>query len=139
MSDIVEFLRARLDEDEAVARAAIIPAHDGPNAYKPHPELAEWLYDGDEVEYVQTPEMLAHKYPDRLYVTADSEGLVPAVNGDVGPHIARHDPARVLREVEAKRVALDWYLNDDDTVMSATVHAIAAIYADHPDYDAAWA
>ena len=109
--DIVEFLRARLDEDEAVARAAVIPAHNKPGAYKPHPELAEWFYDGDEVEYVQTPEMLAHKYPDRLYVTMDREGLGPSVEADVANHIARHDPARVLREVEAKRRIVDLHAN----------------------------
>src|SRR5690606_937807 len=38
--------------------------------------------------------------------TADGEGLVPAVDGDVGPHIARHDPARALREIEAKRAVM---------------------------------
>ena len=91
--DIVEFLRARLDEDEAVARAAVIPAHNKPGAYKPHPELAEWFYDGDEVEYVQTPEMRAHKYADRYYVTMDSEGLSPSVEGNTATHIARHDAA----------------------------------------------
>src|SRR5690606_16638086 len=105
--DIVEFLRARLDEDEAVARECVIPAQEGTYVYKPHPELAEWFYDGDEVEYVQTPEMRAHKYPDRYCVTVDSEGLTPSVEGDIATHIARHDPARVLREVEAKRRVVD--------------------------------
>ncbi len=54
------------------------------------------------------------------------------------PHIARHGPARVLAECEAKRVAVDWYLNDDDTVMGPTVRALAAVYADHPDFQEAW-
>ena len=142
--DIVRFLNDRIDEDEAVARAAIIPAHDGPNAYKPHPELAEF-YDGDEVEYVQTPEMLAHKYPDRLYVTADSEGLVPAVDGDVGPHIARHDPARALREVEAKRrnigrhpEILSICQSDGEAFPCRTHEALVDIYADHEDFQSEW-
>lgn len=48
------------------------------------------------------------------------------------------DPARVLAECEAKRVAVDWYLNDDATVMEATIRALAAVYADHPDYREEW-
>lgn len=154
MSDIVKFLRARLDGDEAAALAAVIPAHEGPNAYKPHPALAEWSYDGGEVEYVQTPEMLAHKYPDTIYVTCDSEGLSPSVDDSVGPHIARHDPARVLREVEAKRRILytcdtatrmwlharteeyaDGVADPGDTIL----RALASVYADHPDFDGSWA
>ena len=46
---------------------------------------------------------------------------------------------RILRECAAKRVAVDYYLNDDDTIMAATVTAMAAIYADHPDYRSEWA
>ena len=34
-------------------------------------------------------------------------------------HIARHDPARVLREVEAKRVRLALYLDAKDTLATA--------------------
>ena len=98
---LTEFLLARIAEDEAAARACVYPPHDG---YKPHPELSRWFYrEGGEVEYVQTPEMLAHKYPERLYVTCDGEGLTPAVGEVHGEHIARHDPARVLAECEAKR------------------------------------
>ena len=150
--DIVEFLRARLDEDEAVARECVIPAHEGPNAYKPHPELAEWFYDGDEVEYVQTPEMRAHKYPDRYCVTVDSEGLTPSVEGDIATHIARHDPARVLREVEAKRRVVDehggrppYHIDPCDahdanfeTIPCDTLLALASVYAEHPDFDPDW-
>lgn len=45
---------------------------------------------------------------------------------------------RWLAESRAKRVAVEWYENDDAYVMAATVEAMAAIYADHPDYDEAW-
>lgn len=142
---IVEFLEARLAEDEAAANAATIPARDG---YGPHPELSEWQYAGDEVEYVSTPEMLAHKYPQTYYVTMDSEGLTPSVGEQVGPHIARHDPVRVLREVAAKRTIITehcvgsdpcdahdaWY----ESIPCDTVRALAAIYADHPDFDPTW-
>ncbi|MFB7890336.1 DUF6221 family protein [Cellulosimicrobium cellulans] len=146
---LVEFLAARLDEDQVIAQAAVYPAHDG---YKPHPEMAAWKYDQDEeVEYVQTPEMLAHPYPETYYVTCDTEGLTPAVTDDVGPHIARHDPARVLADVEGKRRIVsrcDLILRgraegmfNEGQVTDArdNLRALALPYAGHPDYDRAWA
>jgi hypothetical protein len=55
-------------------------------------------------------------------------------------HIARHDPARVLREVEAKRAILGWA---DSPALPGyergyVIGALAAVYRDHPDYDPAW-
>jgi hypothetical protein len=46
--------------------------------------------------------------------------------------------SRTLALCAAHRVAVQWYLNDDDTVMAPTIEALAAAYADHPDYDEAW-
>lgn len=153
---LIEFIEARLKEDEAVARAAVIPARNKPGAYKPHPELAEWFYDGDEVEYVQTPEMREHKYPDRYYVTMDSEGLTPSVDGDIATHIARHDPARVLNQVNAHRILVEdhsgrhvcednmagtvWDEKTEDIVEDPcrVLRIIGSIYADHPDYRTEW-
>ena len=62
--------------------------------------------------------------------------------------LARHDPARVLREVEAKRRILahaqaaeqdvpDIYAYD--LAADYVLRALAAVYAGHPDYDEAWA
>ena len=66
-------------------------------------------------------------------------------------HFARHDPARVLREVEAKRKRLAEYEavleeidpdEPDDRVLRSTAYAMirydAEVYSDHPDYDTAW-
>lgn len=146
-----EFLLARFAEDEAIARAAVIPAWEG--GQRSQPELAEWTYaDGAEVEYVQTPEMLAEPYPQRLYVTCDGEGLTPAVEESVGPHIARHDPARVLAECEAKRRIVTLHdaalraelANGDasaygaDLMHSDVLRLLALLYADHPDYRDEW-
>jgi len=155
MSNLVEFVRARLDEDEAIARAAVVPAHEGPNAYHPHPELAEWVYREDgEVEYVgstfDVPLQGGRMGKDGpLYVTMDNEGLIPAVDKTVGPHIARHDPARVLREIEAKRALVD---HAERVLLEIThrfhpghrmavhlLHTLASIHADHPDYRSEWA
>lgn len=75
-------------------------------------------------------------------------------------HIARHDPARVLAECEAKRRIVDAYsqakrlrsgdiegltdldharLGGEYVALHAAVVRLAAVYADHPDYDQAWA
>lgn len=76
-------------------------------------------------------------------------------------HVMRHDPARVLREVAAKRkilarhaphrtasggLACDWCSEDtDDRPQLAKVswpcgdvRDIAAIWSDHPGYDPSW-
>jgi hypothetical protein len=60
-------------------------------------------------------------------------------------------PARVLREVEAKRKILNQLMSDLSyrppvpsghrrawAIASLIVEAMAAIYSDHPDYDPAW-
>lgn len=95
------FLTARWDEIEAAAQALVLPEWDG---YRPHPELSRWIHrPGEEVEYEQTPEMLAHPYPDPIRVTNDSEGLSSSVEDDAGDHIAIHDPRYVLDDIAAKR------------------------------------
>jgi len=92
--------------------------------------------------------------------------LLAAVQQPDGSLITLGDPARVLREVEAKRAILaeheDTYCGyiydhpdglmcvrcadaDRDGVPYAerpwpcqTLRAVAAVYSDHPDYDEAW-
>jgi hypothetical protein len=66
-------------------------------------------------------------------------------------HIARHDPARVLTESEAKRRIVDVHAPDHlepDICATCASHAegypcrtllfLALPYADHPDYDESW-
>ena len=97
---LVEFLKARLNEDEQAAKA--------------------WLPFGN-------PDAAARE------------------------HIARHDPARVLAEVEAKRRILDEYEQatgqyathsqvsaGEEIGLRFALKAIGLPYADHPDYDPAW-
>lgn len=74
MSDIVAFLNARLEEDQAAIEA---------------PE--SWT-EGDE-----------HRGLRRVEVDESFEWVVASTLSWRGSHIARHDPARVLREVKAKR------------------------------------
>lgn len=124
--DLVEFLNARLDEDEVTAKLAA--REGGP----------EWtgtdsgIYVGD-----------VSRYPDPIV-----SGKYDYLEDWYFDHIARHDPARVLTEVAAKRLLVEfWSLAfqkpedfpgyDFDKVRSAgrwTIRKLAAVYTDHPDY-----
>jgi hypothetical protein len=91
MDDLVGWLRAQLDEDERVARATIRPDRAG-----------AWIFVRDESEG-----------PSGVMVSSwaiEFDDIAPALTDRgtlMGPstmrHIARHDPARVLAEVDAKR------------------------------------
>lgn len=70
---------------------------------------------------------------------------VDAGDGDNAEHIARHDPARVLREADAKLVVLDEldlavhgqprpYVD----VLLFVIRQMGLAYADHPDYHEGW-
>lgn len=141
VSDLVEFLRARIDEDEAKARGATSPGSWTIGNVE-EPFFADVRYmpaDGDPPWAGGAP----------LWVTSDSCGS-PACSLADAEHIARHDPARVLREAEAKRQLIERYEenikvrpNDEHHVGIAVgllfaLYLAAQAYADHPDYDPAW-
>ncbi|NUS76695.1 MAG: hypothetical protein HOV70_10910 [Streptomyces sp.] len=128
MDDLVQFLRDRLAEDKQSAEQAA--AEYG----------ADWRYDGDH-GYV-----VARRESDM--VATGSQDYLDPFHGD---HIARHDPARVLREVEAKRRTVDLlapivadesyqgpdYYGGVDACEKA-LFLLALPYADHPDYQETW-
>ena len=79
MSDLVAFLNARLDEDEATAKASVMP---------------EWMIsESGEFGYIVAA----------VGTETTGESIADAWQEDVAVHIARHDPARVLRRVKATR------------------------------------
>ena len=63
-------------------------------------------------------------------------------------YVARHDPARVLAECEAKRRIVEQWRNrynenpwlDDDETLDArdALRALASVYVDHPDCRDEW-
>jgi hypothetical protein len=64
-----------------------------------------------------------------------------------GGHIVRHDPARVLREVEAKRALLAAatsyspeleYGDNGEWAFDLAVRLLASVWSDHPDYLPEW-
>ena len=131
MSDLVAFLNARTDEDEA---GALLAAREG----------GTWKQQ-DPVRY---PGHITSLGGTVVY----DEG---APDENQAAHIARHDPARVLREVAAKRNILaryqDCLVRQEDPDYPAGVAReqareyedfvlpnLAASYSDHPDYDEDW-
>ena len=123
MTDIVEFLRARLDEDEATARAV------------------EPLGHNFDMGGNRQDEKIA-----AVRISYASEDGYPRSRGDrnATEHLQRHDPARVLREVEAKRHLLECAEDDLDAGgaegnwAEIVIETLAAVYADHPDYRDEW-
>jgi hypothetical protein len=131
---LVGFLRARLAEDEQVARAA---------------DSGPWRVDDPA-------------YPTAIYnrdghpIISGSQwgGEASIFDDPAAPaHIARHDPARVLAEVEAKRRIVHIHSEYDHgcpehdgcdgfTFLSAgpcfTLRLLALPWAGHPDYREEW-
>ncbi|MFF8910178.1 DUF6221 family protein [Streptomyces olivaceoviridis] len=136
MDDLVQWLRAQLDEDERIARAAT------PGPWEQdEPERCDFLRSGDG------------------YVVDCGGSRAPRENAQ---HVARHDPARVLREIDAKRQLLDEHKPDrpkgrpnmerhcltcttaqawDETAREAnclTLQLLALPYEDRPGYREGW-
>jgi hypothetical protein len=136
MTSLPEFLPARIAEDATDARLAMAALPTG-----------EWLisdygtvYAGEEFD----DEGLSCGRNDIAFPLADTE-----------LHIARHDPARVLAECEAKRrivehwnSTVEWaedpgcdspdrYLMVAAGLYEAMRH-LAEVFADHPDYQPEW-
>ena len=125
MDDLIEFLKARIEEDEARARYA-----------SPGPWYANAEFD----------EVLA---VDGITV-ADGFALSGNQLRATIAHIARHDPARTLREVDAKRRTIEIFVRRYKAskpgmaegahfvMLINTLRLLAMPYADHPDYREEW-
>lgn len=117
---IVEFLEARLAEDELTANAAIDGAGDWHVLY-----AYRDVKDGDG-RYV----VLA----DRQYPTVGQAA-----------HIARHSPARILRQCEAARLVIAEFLRldalgevADRSAIEEVLRQLASVHSDHADFDPIW-
>ncbi|MGW3135928.1 DUF6221 family protein [Streptomyces sp. NPDC001139] len=140
MDELVGWLCEQLDEDERIARAA------GHERVAPTPWHGEsWddaVLDGDGL------------------VDANGNGIAVVKGELVRAHIAEWDPARVLREIEAKRQLLDEHQDVNDgwcgTCVDGrwgypthggsspqrypcrTLRLLALPYADRPGYRDEW-
>lgn len=125
---LAAFLLARIAEDEAVASSAGSQSE------------GEWRRGmADE----------------GIWIASAAWYTIVAPDGEMTPeeaqHIARFDPTRVLAECAAKRrivangVRSDRSANDDEWNMGYSdahydgLRILAAVYADHPDFDPSWA
>ena len=139
-ADLIAFLKARLDEIEATAKAATGTAWaweatgDKDNSWAAgHVEGEDGCPLSGEIEHGQG-------------IVID--GVCESINGNLADaaHIARHDPARVLRDVEVKRKLIAEYEDCHNTGNSPdhydgywdAVVRFAAIDRDHPDYQQEW-
>ena len=105
MDDLVAWLRHQIDEDERVARAT---AEGGRWRYEDGDSVGAWtLYDERwNIASMTTYDTESYNYAERLPAFRPPTYIDPDA---VGAHIARHDPARVLAEVAAKRAILNLY------------------------------
>lgn len=155
MTTLIEFLTARLARDEAAAQATLIDV-DGSGDWRPDERpvaLTVDLYRVRDVNARPVVEAVKSLYGDEgpaepLYVDGEA----------VAAHVARHDPARVLREVAAKRAILEladeasgldmqvdheFRVGERDTkeepyVGDLILRQLAQAYSDHPEFDPEW-
>lgn len=148
MTNILEFLNARLDDDERIAvEATGANWHwDTTDATDSDDDQGPWLVSDKLCEYTESHTGLTKTYPEKVlstWVTGAWGGL--NVDDTDKDHMARHDPARVLRDVAAKRAVIDALMEIPDgkdaglRVLGKTIPAMAAVYSDHPDYQKEWA
>jgi len=162
---LVAFLRARLDEDEQMAREAakhcgalIAGAASKEHLWRPPYDGSAWASDADHV-YAVDPR------PDQPRAEIADFGYSAFM---LTPHIQNHSPARVLAEVDAKRRIVQQYEDSmtrskalreraaDGTedeyqkaqrlnqsvqllVLHGIVKLLALPYRDHPNYRPEWA
>jgi hypothetical protein len=136
--ELAAFVRARLDEDEATALAALV----GPWHVDRHPTQGLRIMDVAGLVVTWTP---------GFYERGDRDAS----------YIARYDPARALRSIAAKRAVLarhrprplgQWPVcancrpvdpeYPDDTTSARwpcpDLRDLASIWSDHPDYRPEW-
>jgi hypothetical protein len=155
VSGLANFLRARLDEDESAARIISAGGYEGqiwrtdpPGQVNASPLASGWAINA---ALGLDPEHCNHWVPVVAYEYEIGESRETAERYDSGPvalvndgrrevhHIIRHDPDRVLRDVEAKRGILAEYespglgLSDG---LRVAVELLAGAWSDHPDYQA---
>jgi Ser-tRNA(Ala) deacylase AlaX len=120
VNELLDFLRAQLDEDEQIAREGI-PFGTG-----------QWQAEDSGLIRDSEGGCVVHDDGEQDRATAE--------------HIARHDPARVLAEVDAKRRILDrWEASQDDNLppealiaLDEVVKVLALPHADRPGYRESW-
>lgn len=133
MVDLVQWLTARLDTDEQIAREATEgPWRNAPTAR--HHATASGR--SEEAVFGSPPDVGAVV----VAITGEAVERRNLVNAEF---IAAHDPARVLREIDAKRRIIAAYENYDREapeldVPESVLRLLALPYADRDGYQESW-
>lgn len=123
---LVEFLLARIAEDEQTARRAALHLERNPSR----------LYDGTPPEWVAhvrgvgSPERVARECAAKRHIVEMHEEHRSRVMAYRSPRWA--DVWTDADKVDHKKAEARHRVSED------VLHALAAPYADHPDYDEAW-
>ena len=126
MDDLSRWLGEQLDEDERIARAAT------PGPWEQAPERVGFLASAE------------------YWYVVDCSGTATAREN--AEHVAEWDPARVLREIDAKRQLIADYVESEQALSSApdmwdvgrveglriALRLLALPYADRPGYREEW-
>ncbi|GEL17672.1 DUF6221 family protein [Pseudonocardia asaccharolytica] len=158
-AEMIEFLRARLDEDERLVRAATpgpwrwtsptgadFPQGDvslvaDQGQWRSCQYYCSWPAGSDEDRGTQGTPGHEHRETETVVDAWGYDAWGITVGDADAAHIVRWDPARVLREIEAKRQLIDW-LEEEWAIpiaaMQSMLRALALPYADHPDYRPEW-
>lgn len=150
MDELVQFLRARYDEDEQIARRA--------GGRSEHTWEAD-LSGKDPNGLPSWPIAVRYTTGGRLRGAVANLPIMQERSEDRMVHIARHDPARILRDIKARRQLVEVHHADLIEVVNAdreersdywcaecdgepfpcrTLRLLASVYADHPGYRAKW-
>lgn len=132
MDELARWLSMQLDEDERIARAAVAAMERiGSSVGAP---VAQWVAD----HHLVMRQPLTDVEEVRIVTDCAAFGGPSAA-----AHIAEHDPARVLREIEAKRGLLARVQNHAaimgrDEVHNDLLRLLALPYADLPGFQESW-
>ena len=137
---LTDFLLARIAEDEDVARAAITQDTQERTYYDGRTEtlIDTGIWHAGSSSYDEC------RVEGTFMVIYDEGGHSP----EQATHIARHDPARVLAECEAKRQIVELHAEVEKAGASCavcwedypcpTLRILTSVYADHPDFREEW-
>lgn len=149
--NIEEFITARLDEEQAAAEAATA----GPWEWTPESPPERGSTGGGPALVTVAHSATEEDTP--AHWVAEAQGYEVwgiEVGAADAAHIVAYAPNRISREIQAKRTLLDLHescyaeCGEQEPIHGSlvratwpcpTIRTLAAIWADHPDYQEGWA
>jgi hypothetical protein len=159
VNELSEWLRAQLDVDERIAQAAQgvdlraslgpVDVRTGAPSHVTVASSERWSVVDQDIEFRPYQATITVPGGVKVGATTWSDDLSAT---DVAEHIARHDPARVLAEVGAKRRIIDLFAGVASELgdvpvspyegyasgLRDAVRLLALPYADRPGYRDEW-